>query len=61
LRKSGSGGAERSNQGIGLSLWDMDGQEGCFVVVDGKAGSTFKELRNFFCGSNGSHAGAKED
>jgi hypothetical protein len=31
------------------------------LTLDGKAGSTFKELQNFFCGSNGSHAGAKED
>jgi hypothetical protein len=39
----------------------MDGKEGCLVIVDGKARGSFKELQDFFCGSNSVFGGAEED
>jgi hypothetical protein len=55
------GGTKSSCKDFSLISRNRDGKEGGFVVINGEAGSTFKELEDLFSSSNCSGTTADED
>jgi hypothetical protein len=48
LGKGRGDGAERTGKSISISLRNMNGEEGCFMIVDCKTGGTLEELKDLF-------------